>query len=189
MTLLARIGWSILSAVLFLALSNNSPLTNLFVFDRDLVLSEHQYWRVITGHLAHWTVFHGLMNAVGLAALIFLVDRIQFVLYATLTLSLMGATGIMLLFFDDVHQYAGFSAVLYGLFGYFILSQSHIHLLLRISMLAIIVFKLALEYFGLLSTESLSLLIASEVATQVHAVAFIFGVIFYLVSSMVFRKA
>lgn len=88
----------------------------LLRFSRPEIL-EGQLWRILTGHLVHTNVAHGVMNMVALV-LIFLLVGARFTLWrwAFTAIVLAFSTSLLLfLFSPEVYWYVGLSGLLHGL--------------------------------------------------------------------------
>ncbi|MGD8639760.1 MAG: rhombosortase [Gammaproteobacteria bacterium] len=94
-----------------------SDMTLWLRFDRNAILSG-EVWRIFTGHLAHLSWKHLLMNVLGLALVWALFDRclstkrwLHTILYSALGISLM-----LLVIDSHLRWYVGLSGVLHGMF-------------------------------------------------------------------------
>lgn len=88
-----------------------------FRYDRDRIL-EGEFWRLVTGHLAHGTRLHWLFNAAGLVLLWGIYPgyfRQPVSLLLSLCIALLVSTSLLVLN-PNVSWYVGMSALLHGLF-------------------------------------------------------------------------
>ena len=127
-----------------LALSLNP---DIFLYQRS-ALSQAEVWRLITGHLSHFSLQHGLFNIVALIGLIIinegLVSLRWMVFYIAIFCILLSVS--FYVFLPDLFIYAGLSGVLHALFVTILIY----HLLYRskaigVIMLLIIIAKLIYE--------------------------------------------
>lgn len=107
---------SIAFVVTFIGLFG-SDMTLWLRFDRNAILSG-EIWRLFTGHLAHLSWSHLLMNVLGLALVWALFDRclptkrwLHTLLFSALGISLM-----LLVVDSHIRWYVGLSGVLHGMF-------------------------------------------------------------------------
>ena len=94
-----------------------SDVTLWLRYDRNAILSG-EIWRIFTGHLAHLTWTHLLMNLLGLALVWGLFDRhlpAKRWLHATL-FSGFGISLLLLVVDPHLRWYVGLSGVLHGMF-------------------------------------------------------------------------
>lgn len=110
-----------LSPVLWIALLmvglQFAGLRDPLLLETDNLFSA-QPWRIVSAHFVHWSDWHLLMNAAGLAILPLLCDvrwSLARWLLVLLVLSLSVSAGMVVLA-PDIDRYAGFSGVLHGLF-------------------------------------------------------------------------
>ena len=94
-----------------------SDMTLWLRFDRNAILSG-EIWRIFTGHLAHLSWSHLLMNVLGLALVWGLFDRHlptkRWV--HTLIFSAFGVSLFLLVIDSHIRWYVGLSGVLHGMF-------------------------------------------------------------------------
>ena len=96
---------------------NQTQALDLFEFNRQLI-TDGQYWRLLTGNFLHTNGWHLLMNIAGLLMLTQLFGQ-YFSAMAILAFSLVNcvAVGVLLYFFTpDIAYYVGLSGFLHGLF-------------------------------------------------------------------------
>lgn len=94
-----------------------------------------EVWRVVTGHMAHLNVQHGLMNVVGFWACCYFFSDVYRLRYFFVWL-LLGtpALSVLMLYFDaPIQHYVGLSGMLYGWLMFAIIvgfrTQPRLHLL------------------------------------------------------------
>jgi rhomboid family GlyGly-CTERM serine protease len=103
------------AAVVLLSLTGESG-RELLRYERVAILHDHQYWRLLTGHLVHGSVQHLLLNAVGLGLIAALFPR-EFSLRGWLLVLASSIVTIDLGFVllePQLEWYVGLSGVLHG---------------------------------------------------------------------------
>lgn len=106
----------LLLALLLAGLSVGGPWEAHWEWDRD-ALAQGAWWRLYTGHLVHFGIYHGVMNGAGLVAIawIFWVDLpLRLWAWALGCIPLGIGLGLWLCS-GDTAIYRGFSGVNYGL--------------------------------------------------------------------------
>lgn len=84
------------------------------------LVSQGEYWRIITGQFTHTNGYHLMLNALGLG-LVWLLhgEYYQVKSYLIVNLLLLTSIGLLLMFNSPInHHYAGYSAVIHGLIVY-----------------------------------------------------------------------
>lgn len=102
--------------VIMLALAGESARDSLR-YQRDAIVTEHQYWRLLTGHLVHGSWRHAGLNLAGLLLIVSLF-RGCYTLRQWLLIGLASAACIdlgMLLLMPQLDWYVGLSGILHGL--------------------------------------------------------------------------
>lgn len=151
----------------------------LLVYDRLLVIENSEYWRLVTCHFVHWNFIHLLVNSAGiLIAVQFINNPVNIIHYIVIFL-LVVLVGASLPVFSEISHYAGFSSIIYGWIIFSILQNNRFSSLVSTLFVSAIFVKLSLELIGILSTASMSGLIASSVATPVHLVAAATGLLLF----------
>lgn len=102
--------------LLLLLLGSFPSLTEpLLQFDRQQIASG-EWWRLLTGQMIHYGVYHLLMNVAALALCGFvLLRQLDLLSYSILLLVCAVSVGVGLYFFSQLDFYAGISGVLHGL--------------------------------------------------------------------------
>jgi rhomboid family GlyGly-CTERM serine protease len=106
----------LLAAVLVLLWLTGESGRELLRYERVAVLQDHQYWRLLSGHLVHGSGQHLLLNAVGLGLIAALFPR-EFSLRGWLLILFgsMAAINIgFVLLEPQLEWYVGLSGVLHG---------------------------------------------------------------------------
>ncbi|WOT06679.1 rhombosortase [Shewanella youngdeokensis] len=163
---------STLCVVLFYA-----DLADQLAFRRDLI-TEGQWWRLLTGNFLHTNDWHLLMNLAGLWVILLLHEQhYSATSLSVLVLSLGCMQGLgLLLFFPDTFGYVGLSGLLHGIFVFGAVMDTtkgfKIGYLLTLGVIAKVLYE---QWFGA-STE-LTALINATVATEAHLVGLLSGFI------------
>jgi rhomboid family GlyGly-CTERM serine protease len=93
----------------------------MFVYDRSQILAG-QFWRLVTGHLVHFSTSHLLLNLGGFVSLLSVLYRFKM---RVSMLRLVLASGLMslglLVFAPNISTYGGLSALVTGLAVVFIM--------------------------------------------------------------------
>jgi rhomboid family GlyGly-CTERM serine protease len=83
-------------------------------FDR-VAINAGQWWRIVTGHLVHLSLYHLLFNLCGLALVAYIADYRHPLLILSAMFWLLLADGLSLYWFaPDLHIYVGLSGALHG---------------------------------------------------------------------------
>jgi len=88
-----------------------------FVFDRS-ALARGQVWRLLTGHLVHWTAPHLLVDGAAFAIVAAALERARRPLGALLFIHAAGIGGFLWWGLPEMAFYGGLSGIGYGLFIY-----------------------------------------------------------------------
>jgi len=139
-----------------------------FQFDRDLI-SQGEYWRLLTGNFFHTNVWHLLLNIAGMLMLTHLFGRaIKPLYFLSFTLVNAALVGILLyLLSPDIERYVGLSGYLHGLFVLGCLIEIASGRLSSYFLLIGVALKISWEsFFG--ANEQMSMLIDATVATDAH---------------------
>ncbi len=96
----------------------------LLVYDRDAIL-KGELWRLLSGHLVHFSVFHLIADQFALGGAGCLIERRLRRATVWLYLAMAGAIGIALLLFEPrLARFGGLSGLAYG--SVFYLALSHL---------------------------------------------------------------
>lgn len=154
-----------IALVLFL---NQTQALALFEFNRQLI-SDGQYWRLLTGNFLHTNGWHLIMNIAGLLMLSQLFGQ-YFSARAIITFSLLNcvAVGILLYFLTpDIAYYVGLSGFLHGLFVVGCLAEISRGIKFSYLLLGAVFAKIIHEQV-MGSPEQVSELIGASVAVDAH---------------------
>ena len=106
----------LLGATLVLVSLTGDAGRELLRYERVAILQNHEYWRLLTGHLVHGSGQHLLLNAVGLGLIAALFPR-EFTLRGWLLIlgSSVGAIDLGFVWLEpQLEWYVGLSGVLHG---------------------------------------------------------------------------
>lgn len=150
---------------------------NLIAQQREAIFSG-EWWRIVTGGVAHSNVIHLLLNCTGLAAVWLLHAEhyrpLQILTLSVLQVGLVGA-GI-LLFYPNMQHYVGLSGALHGLFivGAIldIRNQERTGWLILLGVTSKVVYE---NIFG--ASNELAELIAARVAVEAHLLGLVAGLL------------
>lgn len=183
--------WSLFVFMLVFALLDANAFRDLLVFNQSRVLFDHEFWRLFSCQFVHWNRIHALGNLAVFAGLIVLINKTAIYRAVVLLIVLTLGLGVALLVIKSIELYAGFSATLYGLMVFTILTMQSVSSVTKWFVVFVIVLKLLLELFHLISTEATAGLIGASVATDMHLIAAVLSILFYFFSDrlMVSRKA
>lgn len=101
--------------LLFIALHWLADLRAL-AYLRDSIM-DGQWWRIYTGHFVHFTLYHTVMNAAGLALVAFALffrQSVTVLIGLNIFVPLCISAGLWF-WFPGTEQYRGYSGVIYGL--------------------------------------------------------------------------
>ena len=156
----------------------------LLSFDRAAVL-DGQWWRLLTGNLAHLGWYHWFLNALGLLVLVLLCpERLPaWVWLRRLLLLGLGMTSGLLLFVPDLSNYVGLSGVIHGLFVLGLVPQVRRGDLIALGCLLYLVGKIGWElYAGAPVSDEAA--IGGRVVVESH----LFGVVCAVIYGLIFRS-
>lgn len=107
--------YAIFGAVLLL-LSLLHELVNPWMHYNTAAVESGEYWRIVTGHLSHLNIQHGLLNVAGFwTCCFFFSDVYKLSHFAVWSILGPVVVGLAMYFFDDpVNYYVGLSGLLYG---------------------------------------------------------------------------
>jgi rhomboid family GlyGly-CTERM serine protease len=153
-------------------------------FDRAAIFNG-QWWRLLTGNLAHLGWYHWFLNALGLLVLVLLCPEhlpARIWLRRLLLLGL-GMTAGLLLFVPDLSNYVGMSGVIHGLFVLGLVPQVRRGDLIALGCLLYLVGKIGWElYAGAPVSDELA--IGGRVVVESH----LSGVVSAVIYGLVFRS-
>ncbi len=151
-----------------------------FYFDRDLI-SQGQYWRLLTAHFIHLNVNHLLLNLAGLALVLIILDK-TLSLCEWIILIVCSAIGQSIIFYyylPQVQAYVGFSGVIHSLYvaGAVCLLKNRQDRKIASILLLLVTLKLLTENWGqgISMTEQL---IGGRVLVEAHLFGAIIGLVF-----------
>ncbi len=144
-------GWFSLAGLALLVVllaMLGEPARILLRYQRDALLDQHEYWRLLTGHLVHGSWQHAWLNLAGLASIVALFRG----LYSPmqwLCIAVVSGIGIdlgLVLLMPQLQWYVGLSGVLHGLLAAGALRWWHVeHWLLAAALSLMLVGKLIWE--------------------------------------------
>lgn len=162
----------------------NSQISELFIYNRSLVI-EHQYWRLLTGHVFHTNYAHLLLNTLAIILLWALHGQFystrQYCLLVIFS-SIMISIAIFILT-PEMTKYVGLSGVLHALFIWGALKDiAHKDKTGYLLLIGAII-KIAHEQiYG--PSEDITKLIHADVAIDAHLWGAIAGLLFYLLACL-----
>lgn len=128
----------------------------------------HQWWRLLTGHLVHTNVPHLLMNLLGFTLIcLAFPNTLSWKERILVLLFLMLSIGSCITLFDQF-EYFGLSGVVHGYTVYLLLRFWQANKTLYSALLILISLKVISENLGLLDTSHTADLIKAPVATSSH---------------------
>lgn len=142
-------------------------------------LEDGQLWRLITGHYVHFTVYHALMNAVGVVLVCVVLLYRQSLLFfcgINVALPVMISAGLWF-FYDNIEQYRGYSAVIYGLMAAGLILEWRNHKEMYSLALLLLVAKIIYEQLPNYDVDYLTAEIGVPVAIEAHLLGFCGGVL------------
>ncbi len=147
----------------------------IFRFEHD-VLSNFEFWRLLTGHWVHLNWTHWLLNNLGLLVLVAITRvhwRISFWVKVIIIHSLIISIAFLILN-SELNWYVGFSGVLYGLFMLAALLNLKKDKFMSLLLMGIVFTKIAAEQFigSEISTEAL---LGAPVIVDAHAYGMLCG--------------
>ncbi len=153
-------------------------------FDRGQIAAG-EWYRFLTGNLAHLGWYHWFLNELGLVVLVLLCPEAlpwRVWLRRLIWLSL-GMTACLYLFVPDLHNYVGMSGVIHGLFVLGLMPQVLKRDLIALGCLLYLLGKIGWElYAGAAVSDEAA--IGGRVATESH----FFGVVAAFAYGLVFRS-
>ena len=157
----------------------NSQISELFIYNRSLI-ADHQYWRLLTGHVFHTNYAHFLLNTLAIILLWALHGQFystrQYCLlfiFSSLVISL-----AIFIFTPEMTNYVGLSGVLHALFIWGALKDiEHKDKTGYLLLLGAIVKIVHEQLYG--PSEEISQLIHANVAIDAHLWGAFAGLVFY----------
>ncbi len=195
-TFLASFPWQlkhclsviIISIILIIIALLPEPVQNQLYFI-DSYIEQGEYWRLLTGHLAHSNLNHLYFNLAGLIALWALqgqyYSHINITLICVLS-SLIISIGLLIKM--DNYQYVGFSAVLHALFAWGSLNDLFNKDKTAYILLAGLIAKLAYEQ-TIGASQEVEELIGVSVAVDAHLYGALCGIAFGLIHILLINKS
>lgn len=170
---------SLACSVMFvgLGLLTSDALTNL-AYLRDAI-ADGQWWRLLTGHYVHFTLYHALMNAAGLVLVCLVLLNKQSLLFfcgINLVLPVLISLGLWW-FFRDIDQYRGYSGVIYGLISAGLILEWQQNKSVYSLALVLLAAKIAYEQLPTYNVNYLVAEIGVPVAIEAHLLGFVGGVV------------
>lgn len=109
--------FSIFSLILVANTALEPTTAQLLPYDRELI-SQGQWWRVLSGHLMHLTWGHLWMNIAGLAFIVFFFGNLLNIRHWLILMVTSGLfiSVVLMLTQAELYRYVGLSGVLHGLF-------------------------------------------------------------------------
>ncbi|NRA85008.1 MAG: rhombosortase [Gammaproteobacteria bacterium] len=156
---------TIISLLLF---ANQTAALELFEFNRQLI-SEGQYWRLLTGNFLHTNGWHLVLNITGLLFLTLIFKQYCSV-RAMIAFSLANSVavgGLLYLFTPDIAYYVGLSGFLHGLFVVGCLAEISRGIKFSYLMLAVVTVKTIYEQM-VGAPDNVRELIGANVAVDAH---------------------
>lgn len=138
-----------------------------------------EWWRLVTGHLAHLNGWHLVLNLAGLAVVLALYPRFLPLLtlsIALIWLALFISLGLLVLL-PELTGYRGFSGCLHGLAAILAIRGFREDRVWSASILVLLAGKLVMESAGLGLADTASF-IGGPVVWQAHALGFAAGIVF-----------
>lgn len=145
-------------------------------------IANGQWWRLLSGHFVHFTLYHTAMNAIGLllvSAVLLYRQTLFLILSINLCLPIFIGLGLWW-FHQDIDQYRGYSGVLYGLIAAGLILEWKTNKGLYGIALLLVAAKIAYEQLPTYDVNYLVAEIGVPVAIEAHLLGFIGGIAFAL---------
>ena len=158
----------------------DNQLSEYFIYNRSS-LSDHQYWRLLTGHAFHTNYAHFLLNTLAIVLLWALHGQFYSLKqYLSLILSSALIISIAIYYFSpEMQRYVGLSGILHALFIWGALQDIQHKDKTGYLLLLGILIKIAHEqFYG--ASEDVALLINANVAIEAHLWGGISGILFFI---------
>ena len=170
----------IILAISFLLMLLPESIRELFYLDISQIKKAH-YWRLISGHLIHYSWAHWAVNATGLIIyLLFFKRQNKHCLFFTLCFLIIFISAGLIIYSQQLKWYLGLSGVLTGLFAY-----SAIIYFRQEKLLMSIIFILIVFYVGYQLSQgelTASTLYAINSASYAHALGLLGGTLAAIVN-------
>lgn len=143
-------------------------------------ITEGQWWRLLSGHFVHFTLYHAMMNAVGwvlVSAVLLYRQSLRLIVSVNLFLPVFISMGLWW-FYQDIGQYRGYSGVLYGLIAAGLLFEWKSNKGLHTIALILASGKIAYEQWPNYDIHYLVAEIGVPVAIEAHLLGFVGGLLF-----------
>lgn len=149
----------------------------VILYERQAILAG-EWWRLLSGHLAHAGLAHWALNMAGLVVILAIYRQEATARSLTLvTIALMWWVGAMLLLLQpDLAWYLGFSGILHGVFAFYALGAALSGDRIQFVALGMLGAKLIYEYF-LGASATTQTLIGVAVVTEAHLYGALGGVL------------
>lgn len=185
-TLPNRLSLSLVSPNLAIALLLSTATPILFFIGEPLfsalalvpeAVAQGDWWRLITGHWLHFTLYHLAINTLAfviITALFFTQEPVKNYLLSLFLLSLVLGLALML-FKPEYSPYVGLSGLLHGLLAQgIILSKAYTRPIKSIA-LVLLFLKLLYEQSPWYSSADLEVAVGAQIATEAHAIGAFLG--------------
>jgi len=96
----------------------NNSNSNIAVFDRYLIVEEHEYWRVLTHSFVHVDLKHLLDNLIGIVIFRYLLKETRFIQAVMMAMLFTFITSVFYIYINYPPT-EGFSSAMYGLIAYY----------------------------------------------------------------------
>jgi len=178
----------IVLAFAFIAFTFDEKLSDFLIYNRDLV-SQGEYWRLISGHFLHTNGNHFMLNAAAVVLLWALHGQYyNHKNYLMIFLTSTMVCGLGIHYYSlDISLYVGLSGVLHGFFVWGALMDIKHQEKTGYLLLIGVVLKIAHEQFYGASADVESF-IESSVATDAHMFGAIGGLLAFLICYIIDKK-
>lgn len=178
----------IVLAFAFIAFTFDGKLSDFLIYNRDLV-SQGEYWRLISGHFLHTNGNHFMLNAAAVVLLWALHGQYyNHKNYLIIFLTSAMVCGLGIHYYSlDISLYVGLSGVLHGFFVWGALMDIKHQEKTGYLLLIGVILKIAHEQFYGASADVESF-IESSVATDAHMFGAIGGLLAFLICYIIDKK-
>ena len=178
----------IVLAFAFIAFTFDGKLSDFLIYNRDLV-SQGEYWRLISGHFLHTNGNHFMLNATAVVLLWALHGQYyNHKNYLIIFLTSAMVCGLGIHYYSlDISLYVGLSGVLHGFFVWGALMDIKHQEKTGYLLLIGVILKIAHEQFYGASADVESF-IESSVATDAHMFGAIGGLLAFLICYIIDKK-
>lgn len=163
-------------------------INSLLQYQRNLIL-QGEVWRLMTCHLVHVNINHGIMNLLAIALIVLVFgSKLTYIGWLSLIAFLGLFISLCLLFFSpDIVWYLGFSGITHGLLVFALIKSSLSGDKLHIFALLLIILKIGREQLPNFDIYHLSAYISAPVVVDSHLYGAIGGAVFIGVISIISR--